>query len=138
MIDAAAWRRAVPFHRRPRAACERRPDMVSGVIILLSVWLIGSPLVISWPILASWNSWIVAVIGAYCGVRLAREHKTWQAALTFIASACTFVAGFIPRLQIGDELIGRSLIFGALLFVAGISSIAQHHEVEHTMPRIYW
>jgi predicted membrane channel-forming protein YqfA (hemolysin III family) len=112
--------------------------MMSAAILFLGFWMILSPSAISWPAVASWNSWIVAAIGAYCATRLAREHKTWQAALTFIACACIFIAGFIPRLQTGDQFIGRSLIFGMLLFVAGVSSFGKHHEPEHTMPRIYW
>ena len=108
------------------------------IVVILGLWMMMSPLQISSTAFASWNSWIVAVIGASGGIRLAREHKTRQAAVVFIACACTFVAGFIPRVQFGPELVGRSLIFGGLLFVAGICSFAEHHDVEHTMPRIYW
>lgn len=109
--------------------------MIALVLIVLGVWMVFSPLVIPSPAVASWNSWIVGVLGALNGVRLQRTHHAWQATLTYIASACIFVAGFIPRLQAGDELVGRSIIFGALLFIAGIGSIGYRHGVEHTAPR---
>ena len=105
------------------------------VVVILGVWMLLSPLVIHWPSLASWNSWIVGVLGALSGVRLQHGHKVWQATLTYIASACIFVAAFIPRLQIGDEFVGRSIAFGSLLFIAGICSVlGQHHRVEHATP----
>jgi len=107
------------------------------VVVVLGVWMMISPAVIPSPAVASWNSWIVGVLGVLSGLRFARDHRTWQAGLTFIASACIFVAGFIPRLQAGDQLIGRSLIFGALLFVAGVSSFGHHHEeVRPASPRL--
>ena len=55
-----------------------------------------SPLVIHGPAVASWNSWFVGVLAAINGVRLQRHYRLWQATLTYIASACIFVAGFIP------------------------------------------
>ena len=70
------------------------------------------------------------------------EHKSWQATLAIIAGVCTLIAGFIPRVQAGSpfygQFIGRSVIFGGLLLIAGVSSFGEHHEVPHTMPRIYW
>ena len=112
--------------------------MVSGWIVLLGVWLMTSPMVLHSPIMASWNAWIVAVLAVFCGTRLQHEHKSWQATLAIIAGACTFIAGFISRLQFGPQFVGRSVIFGGLLFIAGASSFGPHHEVPHTMPRIYW
>jgi hypothetical protein len=106
-------------------------------ILFLGIWMMISPLAIHHPAVASWNSWIVAVLAIFNGVRLARvEHKAWQATLTFIASACTFLGGFIPRMNHGDGLIARSLIFGGLMFVAGISALGQHREVRHAAPRM--
>ncbi len=111
--------------------------MLSALIaVVLGVWMVMSPLVIHWPAVASWNSWIVAVIGVLIGVQVQRGHRVWQATLTYIASACIFVAGFIPRLQAGDELVGRSIIFGSLLFIAGVSSIGHRHAVERAAPRV--
>src|SRR6185295_7172396 len=93
-------------------------------ILFLGIWLMISPLAIASPTVASWNSWIVAVLAIFNGVRLARvEHKAWQATLTFIASACTFLGGVIPRMNYGDGIIARSIIFGALMFVAGVSAL---------------
>jgi len=107
------------------------------VLIVLGVWMVFSPLMIPSPGVASWNSWIVGVLGVLNGVRLQRAHDTWQATLTFIASACIFVGGFIPRLQLGNELAGRSIIFGSLLFIAGICSVGYRHRVEHAAPRLH-
>ena len=104
--------------------------MTSALIVVLGLWLVASPLVIPSPSVASWNSWIVAAIGLLCGTRLVRSGRIWQALLTFIASACTFVAAFIPRLQDGDGLIGRSIIFGTLLFVAGVCAISYRRHAE--------
>ena len=109
--------------------------MSALVIVVLGIWMIVSPLAIGAPAFASWNSWVVGVICAICGTQIQRENKVWQAILTYIASACIFVAGFIPRLQGGDELIGRSIIFGALLFIAGVSSFGHHPTIEqHAAP----
>ena len=107
------------------------------VVVVLGAWMMLSPLVIPSPAVASWNSWIVGVVAAVNGVRLQRAHYVWQATLTYIASACIFVAGLIPRLQHGDELIGRSIIFGALLFIAGICAVGYRHSVEHAAPRTH-
>ncbi len=98
------------------------------VVVVLGVWMVFSPLVIHWPALASWNSWIVGVLAAIDGVRVQHEHRVWQATLIYIASACIFVAGFIPRLQHPDELIGRSIIFGTMLIIAGLCSIGHHYD----------
>jgi hypothetical protein len=105
------------------------------VVLILGLWMVTSPLFIHWSVMASWNSWIVGVIAAIGGVQFQRTHKTWQATLTFIASACIFVAGFIPRLQHRDELIGRSIGFGALLFIAAICAVGYRHAIEHPAPR---
>lgn len=105
-------------------------------VVILGVWMVLSPLVVHWPAVASWNSWIVGVLGALNGVRLQRSHHVWQATLAYIASACIFVAGFIPRLQLGDELIGRSIIFGSLLVIAGICAIGYQHAA-HASPRAH-
>ncbi len=107
------------------------------VIVVLGVWMMLSPLVIHGPAVAPWNSWFVGAFAAIGGVRVQHEHKVWQAILAYIASACIFVAGFIPRLQSGDELVGRSIIFGALLFIAGVSSIGHHYEDEHAEARLH-
>jgi len=102
----------------------------AAIDVLLGVWMMASPTVIPSPAVASWNSWIVGAIGALTGARLARAHKAWQGTLAIIASLCIFVAGFIPVLQAGDRLVGRSIVFGALLFVAGVSSLERHHQAE--------
>jgi predicted membrane channel-forming protein YqfA (hemolysin III family) len=106
------------------------------VVVILGVWMVMSPLMLHWAAAASWNSWIVGVLAAICGTRVQRDDKVWQAILTYIASACIFVAGFIPRLQHPDELIGRSIIFGALLFIAGVSSFG-HRYHDHAESRAH-
>jgi hypothetical protein len=103
-------------------------DMVGWGAVVLGVWLMISPAVIRSTGVASWSAWIAAVLGAIAGARLARHHRTWQALLAGIAAACTLVAGFIPRLQSGDQFIGRSVIFGALFFIAGIAAAFGHSE----------
>src|SRR5215471_21059545 len=110
--------------------------MTALIVVVLGVWMALSPLAISSPAVASWNSWIVGVLGAINGMRLQRAHYTWQATLTYIASACIFVGGLIPRLQLGHELDGRSIIFGSLLIIAGICSVGYRHGVEHAAPRM--
>ncbi len=100
------------------------------VVVVLGFWMVISPMFIHWAAVASWNSWVLGVIAAIGGVQFQRAHKTWQATLTFIASACIFVAGFIPRLQDRDELIGRSIGFGGLLLIAGICAVGYRHVVE--------
>jgi hypothetical protein len=130
-------RRGLSLPDTVRRVREGGADMMSAlIVIVLGVWMMLSPLVIPSAAVASWNSWIVGMLGAFNGARLQRAHNVWQATLTYIASACIFVAGFIPRLQAGDELVGRSIIFGALLFIAGICSLGYRHQVGHPAPRI--
>lgn len=100
--------------------------------MILGIWIVFSPLVIPSPVLAGWNLWIVGVIGIVSGVRLARAGHDWQGTLAMIAGSCMFVAGFIHRLHIGDEIVGVSIIFGTLLFIAGVSSRGHHHMPEPT------
>ena len=100
--------------------------MTAFIVLILGAWMMLSPLAGPSPAFASWNSWVVGVLAAIAGTRLQRDHNVWQATLTYIACACIFVAGFIPRLQLGDELIGRSIIFGGLLLIAGICSFGYH------------
>ena len=110
--------------------------MTAFIVLILGAWMMLSPAAGPSSALASWNSWIVGVLAAIAGTRLQRDHNVWQATLTYIASACIFVAGFIPRLQAGDELVGRSIIFGGLLLIAGICSIGYRHTPEHASPRV--
>ncbi len=109
--------------------------MTALIVLILGAWMTLSPLVGPSPAVASWNSWVVGILAAIGGTRLQRDHNVWQATLTYIASACIFVAGFIPRLQLGDELIGRSIIFGGLLLIAGICSFGYHTHA-HAAPRL--
>jgi hypothetical protein len=109
--------------------------MTAFIVLILGAWMMLSPAAGLSPAFASWNSWVVGVLAAISAMRLQREHSIWQATLTYIASACIFVGGFIPRLQLGDELIGRSIIFGGLLLIAGICSFG-YHSPQHAAPRL--
>src|SRR5689334_22553983 len=111
--------------------------MIPGLVdVFLGLWMMISPIAIMSTSMASWNSWIVGVFGILNAVRLEREHRTWQSALSIIASSCIFVGGFIPRFQYGDGFIARSLIFGGLLLVAGVSSFGRRPEVTRAAPRM--
>ncbi len=107
-------------------------------LIGLGIWMAFSSLVIPSPTVASWNFWIIGMLGLFSGIRVARDDHDWQGTLAIIAGSCLFVAGFIPRFHAGDGIVGVSIIFGTLLFIAGVSVRGHHHHVPaHAAPRAH-
>lgn len=107
----------------------------TGVIVLLGVWMLIAPLVLSDPSAHAWNNRVIGFL--VIGLALApRQAHGWEVFAAAAIGVWLFASSFVPALLLNGDLVWNNATGGILLIVAGARATMKSPErVAPQVPR---